>query len=121
MALAYLNPNSINNQICDVIVVFNFWIHQVRHTDLFERYPALVVINQYVLNEWGADMFRWNIFHLEDHMTNNDIEGFHWKVNILFNFIYFFTFDCSIVRLTVSLESLKTCSSLSDSYKRRTI
>ena len=77
--------DGIRNAFCDA--TFNsapagylqyFTVHMKINNRL---YPALVQVNTYFIAEWGNDTLRWNIFHLLSHRTNNDVEGFQWKVN----------------------------------------
>ena len=74
MVLPYLKPEHVEigrQQIvasADAVAVIN-------------EYPALNRFFQYFDNNWMNRIEAWNVFALQDHATNNDVEGWHYEFN----------------------------------------
>lgn len=87
--LAFLKPDRSEAQIedneeCDLVSVFNEISQQFMNLEgqfpNFTNYQLTGFIT-YFTNTWMSNRYRWNIFALDDHRTNNDLEGWHNHMN----------------------------------------
>ena len=72
MVLPLLKITDIANQIQETID---------ESADIITQYPALNEFTAYFQNFWmNGDLARWNIYNVTDYRTNNDLEGWHFKI-----------------------------------------
>ena len=81
-ALAFLRPDRTEDQIdngverSDLVTVFDGFVillYALRSETL--PIATLIQFVMYFTNTWMSNPIRWNVFHLDDHRTNNDLEG----------------------------------------------
>jgi hypothetical protein len=48
---------------------------------IIAAHPALQQFLDYFDHQWITRIEDWNVFALEDHRTNNDVEGWHYEFN----------------------------------------
>lgn len=82
-ALAFLNPTIGADGYSDVERTFDYLFLQ--NQALFATYPklqefALYFQNEFLTKDANGNM-TCNIFHIDDHRTNNDLEEWHKRVN----------------------------------------
>ena len=81
-ALAFLRPNRTEDQVdngverSDLVTVFDGLVVELYDLQR-ETIPiaTLVQFVTYFTNTWMLNLIRWNVFHLDDHRTDNDLEG----------------------------------------------
>ena len=80
--MAFLNPDRTQVQIennfpsSDLVFVYNQLVldlYGLESADLPRA--ALAQFLTYFSRTWMTNQIRWNVFHLDDHRTNNDLEG----------------------------------------------
>lgn len=91
-ALSFLRPDRTEDQIengverSDCVTVFNSLVIQF-YALQSETLPiaTLTQFVTYFTNTWMSNTIRWNVFHLDDHRTNNDLEGTFIQITSLIN------------------------------------
>ena len=93
-ALAFLRPDRTEDQVdngverSDLVTVFDGLVVELYDLQR-ETIPiaTLVQFVTYFTNTWMSNLIRWNVFHLDDHRTNNDLEGtfIHSQNNQFYN------------------------------------